>query len=162
MTFSQAISSGFRRYFDFRTRSSRSEYWWWSLFAIIVSVAATIMDEVLFGGTAIVDSISSLLLVIPGTAVAVRRLHDINRSGWWILIAFTIVGIVFPLLYWSVQKGTQGTNRYGVDPLSAPPDIGFGGLEVDSIFQGQSGFCQNCGSAMEADANFCRVCGTAV
>ena len=162
MSFTQAVSSGFRRYFDFRTRSSRSEYWWWTLFTILVSVVATIVDEVVFGGTAIADSISSLLLIIPGTAIAVRRLHDVNRSGWWILIAFTIVGIVFPLFYWSVQKGTQGTNKYGVDPLSAPPAMGFGDLEVDPIFQGHSGFCHNCGSAMEADANFCRVCGTAV
>jgi len=104
MTFTQAISSGFRRYFDFRTRSSRSEYWWWTLFSILASVAATVFDEVLFGGTAVLDTLNTIALFIPGLAVAVRRLHDIDRSGWWFLIAFTIIGILL-LIYWYVQPG---------------------------------------------------------
>jgi uncharacterized membrane protein YhaH (DUF805 family) len=53
-----------------------------------------------------------LATIIPGIAVTVRRLHDINKSGWWILIAFTVVGII-PLIYWYCQPGTPGKNQYG-------------------------------------------------
>ena len=62
MNFTQAISSGFSRYFDFRTRSSRSEYWYWTLFSIVVSVAAIVLDALIFGGVAILDTISSFAL----------------------------------------------------------------------------------------------------
>ena len=162
LTFTQAISSGFRRYFDFRTRSSRSEYWWWTLFAILVSVAATILDAILFGGAPISDTISSLALLIPGLAVAIRRLHDVDRSGWWFLIAFTLIGILFPLLYWYLQSGTKGTNKYGPDPLLSPangsPEYAGGPM----VFGDSQKFCSNCGTLLDSSANFCRSCGTAV
>ena len=161
MSFTQSISSGFRRYFDFRTRSSRSEYWWWSLFALLVSIAAAILDALVFGGAAILDTISSLALLIPGLAVAIRRLHDVNRSGWWFLIVFTIIGIFF-LLYWYLQRGTQGTNRYGPDPLLSPAGEIFEGVGGARSSQGEARFCTNCGSPLESAANFCRACGTAV
>ena len=86
MTFTQAIASGFRRYFDFTTRSSRSEYWWWTLFSILASAVATIFDEVLFNGAPILDTLNAIVLFIPGVTVAVRRLHDTDRSGWLSLI----------------------------------------------------------------------------
>ena len=121
MSFTESISSGFRRYFDFRTRSSRSEYWWWTLFAILVSIAMSILDALLFGGATILDGLSSLALLIPGLAVTVRRLHDVDRSGWWILIAFTIVGIIFPLIYWQIKAGDKGTNKYGLALSGHPP-----------------------------------------
>jgi uncharacterized membrane protein YhaH (DUF805 family) len=60
--------------------------------------------------------IVGLGLVLPSLAVGIRRLHDGNRSGWWWLIAFTIIGVIV-LLVWFVQKGTTGENRYGPDPL---------------------------------------------
>jgi uncharacterized membrane protein YhaH (DUF805 family) len=172
MTFTQAITTGFRKYADFRTRSSRSEYWWWTLFSILVSVAATLIDEVLLGGSAIFDTINTIVLFVPGLAVAVRRLHDIERSGWWFLIAFTIIGI-FLLLYWYLQPGTVGTNKYGSDPLRAGSDTGpavdFAGPVVD--FDGTVGvfdhsdknaFCSNCGTGLEPGGNFCRSCGQAI
>lgn len=162
MSFKQSISSGFRRYFDFRTRSSRSEYWWWTLFAILVGIAAIILDEVLFGGAAVLDTISSLALLLPGLAVSIRRLHDVDRSGWWFLIVFTVVGIIFPLLYWYIKPGTLGTNKYGPDPLLSPenaqPEYAGGPM----VFVERQGFCSNCGSRLDSDANFCRSCGTAV
>ena len=58
-----------------------------------------------------------VFLTIASFAVMVRRLHDVNRSGWWFLIYLTIIGI-FVLLYWYVQKGDEADNRYGSDPLS--------------------------------------------
>ncbi|MCI0788057.1 MAG: DUF805 domain-containing protein [Chloroflexi bacterium] len=161
MTFPQAVSSGFRRYFDFRTRSSRSEYWWWTLFSLLLSIAATVLDALLFGGSAILDTISSLAILIPGIAVAVRRLHDIGRSGWWFLIVFTIIGI-FLLLYWYLKPGTRGTNDYGPDPLGSPTGPEFEGIAGAFSSQDGAGFCAACGTALEADANFCLSCGAAV
>jgi uncharacterized membrane protein YhaH (DUF805 family) len=64
------------------------------------------------------NSIFSLLTFLPGLCLAIRRLHDVNRSGWWLLIGFTIVGLFFPLLYWNCSKGTTGENRFGADPLA--------------------------------------------
>ncbi len=162
MTFTQAVASGFRRYFDFRTRSSRSEYWWWYLFGLLVGIATAILDVILFGGAEILNSISSLALLIPGLAVGVRRLHDLNRSGWWLLIGLTVIGILFPLLYWFVQPGTRGTNQYGPDPLLSPAEFGLEGVEGDRSSQARAGFCTNCGSALESGANFCRSCGTSI
>lgn len=162
MTFTQSISSGFRRYFDLRTRSSRSEYWWWTLFSVLIGVTAVVLDELLFGGRAVLDTVSTLTLLAPGLSVAVRRLHDVDRSGWWILIAFTIIGAIYPLLYWSIKPGTRGTNRFGPDPVLSPAN-GYpedaGGLMVSATTQG---FCSNCGSQLEPDANFCPSCGTAI
>ncbi len=161
MNFSQAISSGFHRFFDFRTRSSRSEYWYWTLFAILVSIVATVLDAIIFGGAAILDTISSFALLIPGLAVAARRLHDINRTAWWILIAFTIIGILL-LVYWAVQAGDRGDNDYGTDPLRTPTGSDFEGIAGLYESGDGSGFCAVCGTALERNANFCRACGAAV
>jgi len=162
MSFTESISSGFRRYFDFRTRSSRSEYWWWTLFAILVSIAMSILDALLFGGATILDGLSSLALLIPGLAVTVRRLHDVDRSGWWILIAFTIVGIIFPLIYWQIKAGDKGTNKYGPGPLRSPAEVGFEVVERNRSSSSEATHCTSCGSRLELAANFCRSCGTAV
>ena len=57
-----------------------------------------------------------LFIIIASTCLVIRRLHDVDRSGWWYLIVFTIVGMI-PLLIWYCTKGTEGDNRFGVDPL---------------------------------------------
>jgi len=161
MTFTQAIASGFRRYFDFTTRSSRSEYWWWTLFSILASAVATVFDEVLFDGAAVLDALNTIVLFIPGVTVAVRRLHDTDRSGWWFLIAFTIIGILL-LIYWYVQPGTAGSNRYGYDPLRS--DLGADTDETYHVFRPsiKHAFCPNCGTALEPNDNFCQDCGIAI
>ena len=61
---------------------------------------------------------SNLLTFLPSLALCVRRLHDIDRTGWWVLIAFTIIG-AFLLIYWACVKGTTGPNRFGPDKLAA-------------------------------------------
>ena len=163
MSFTEAVASGFRRYFDFRTRSSRSEYWWWTLFAVLVGIATAILDQLIFGS---LNTIVSLALFIPGLAVAVRRLHDVDRSGWWYLIVFTVIGIIFPLLYWYVQRGTQGTNKYGPDPLGRRSGTAYEGAPpteaiLDSPEIGQV-YCSNCGSQAVSGAKFCVSCGAAL
>lgn len=86
---------------------------------MLVAIVASILDHALFpySFTGPVESITSLLLFLPGLAVSIRRLHDIDRTGWWWLIAFTVIGIIL-LLIWACTRGTAGANRYGADPLS--------------------------------------------
>jgi uncharacterized membrane protein YhaH (DUF805 family) len=60
--------------------------------------------------------VTSVILFLPGLAVGIRRLHDIDRSGWWVLITLTIIGIIL-LLVWACMRGTPGSNRFGTDPL---------------------------------------------
>jgi uncharacterized membrane protein YhaH (DUF805 family) len=116
MNFGQAISSGFSNYVGFGGRACRSEYWFWTLFAVIVSAVTAGIDGVT--GIPVTNTIAGLALFLPGLAVSVRRLHDLDRTGWWLLLVFTVIGI-FVLLYWDCVKGTDGPNRFGPDPLPA-------------------------------------------
>jgi uncharacterized membrane protein YhaH (DUF805 family) len=116
MTFSESVSTCLlKKYADFEGRARRSEYWWFMLFQLLVSVGLGIatgmlgLSEVTSGGLSLLFSLAMLL---PSIAVAARRLHDVNRSGWWQLIAFTIIGII-PLLYWMCMPGDAQANEYG-------------------------------------------------
>ena len=110
-----------KKYADFSGRASRSEYWWFYLLIIIVYAVAMIVDSVIgtdqaFGPYGIVMAISMLALLIPSLAAAVRRLHDTDRSGWWLLIAFIpLIGAIVLLVFF-VTQGTTGSNRFGEDP----------------------------------------------
>ena len=113
MTFVEAIKDGFGKYVTFSGRSSRSAYWYWVLFAFIVAVVATIIDMAI--GSRIVSLITTLALLLPGLAVGIRRLHDIGRSGWWILIALVpFIGAIV-LLVFALQP-SEGPNRFGERP----------------------------------------------
>mgnify|MGYP001365548387 FL=1 len=117
-----AIVLGFQRYFDFSGRSSRSEYWWWILFVIIAGVVLTVAD-ILIGTynadteSGLLASIFGLVTFIPGIAVGVRRLHDINKTGWGMLFAVLFFWLllipILLLLYWATRPGDQGDNKYG-------------------------------------------------
>ena len=85
MSFVAAIQSGFRNYAKFAGRAGRSEFWWWTLFTVLVQAATAG-----FGDT--INGLASLAVLLPSLAVHVRRLHDTNRSGWW--MAAPIAGIV--------------------------------------------------------------------
>lgn len=115
MNFQQAIQSGFNNYVTFSGRASRSEYWYWALFSFIVQIVANMLDMAM--GMGLVSGLLSLALLLPSIAVGVRRLHDIDRTGWWLLIAFTGIGIIL-LIVWACIKGTDGPNQYGPDPLA--------------------------------------------
>jgi len=119
MQFQDAIRSGFRNYVTFSGRAARSEYWYWVLFALLVAMVSAIVDAAVFeeSTTSPVASITSLLLFLPGLAVSIRRLHDVDHSGWWFLIAFTVIGIIV-LWVWACTRGTVGPNRFGPDPLA--------------------------------------------
>jgi uncharacterized membrane protein YhaH (DUF805 family) len=123
MNFPQAVASGFTKYVMFSGRASRSEYWYWVLFLILGRFVTRILAVIIFPSSTLViapralESLLSLILLIPTFAVAVRRLHDVDRTGWWLLLYFTIIGTVYPLLVWKCTKGTDGANRFGPDPL---------------------------------------------
>lgn len=128
-----AVKSVYSNYANFRGRARRSEYWWWFLaYIIIILVLGFIERSVLGSGSAdvstgdgefnasfnggILSTIFILASIIPALAVGVRRLHDVDRSGWWLLIGFVpLIGALL-LLYWNVQPGTPGPNRFG-DPV---------------------------------------------
>ncbi len=123
MNFQQAIASCFTNYATFAGRAARSEYWYWLLFTVIVSIVLGVVDVLIFGapspdspGIQPLSTLFSLGVLLPGIAVGVRRLHDVDRNGWWMLIPLTIIGII-PLIYWICIKGTTGANRFGDDPL---------------------------------------------
>lgn len=104
------------KYAQFTGRSRRSEYWYFTLVNIIISVALNIMATITeMSMFALLGSLVSLALFIPALAVAVRRLHDVGRSGWWYLIIFTGIGI-FVILYWFVQDSEAGANQWGPNP----------------------------------------------
>ena len=113
MTFNESVSTCLKKYFVFQGRASRSEYWW---FQLIVSPSY-------FISTFLENEISYLFLgitlftLIPAISVGVRRLHDTNRSGFFLLISFIpfIGGLV--LLFFLIPVGTKGKNRFGPDPL---------------------------------------------
>jgi uncharacterized membrane protein YhaH (DUF805 family) len=120
MNFVEAIKSGFNKYVTFSGRAARSEYWYWTLFAIIADIVAAIIN--VFVALGFVGLVVSLALLLPSIAVAIRRLHDLDRTGWWLLLAFTGIGAIV-LLVWDCMKGTTGSNRFGADPLGPDADL---------------------------------------
>ena len=104
-----SVISCFNKYFDFETRSSRKEFWYWQLFRILMFLSITYLESLGLSGLLF---ISNFIFLIPEIAVSIRRLHDINKSGWWILLTLTIIGII-PLTYFYCIKGDDGVNDYG-------------------------------------------------
>ena len=118
MSFTEAIGSGFRKYVVFNGRSSRSEYWWWYLFIVIGAVLFAIVDSII-GTYPLLYALWALAVILPQLAVSVRRLHDVDKSGWWILFGLVpLIGGIM-LLIWAVSRGTEGPNHFGEDPLQA-------------------------------------------
>ena len=118
MTFGEAVKSGFDHYVKFEGRASRPAYWWWVLFAILAEFAAGIIDAAI-GGNGIVGGLAALALLLPGLSVSIRRLHDTDRTGWWILIGLIpIVGFIVLLVFY-LSQSDPGENRYGPPPVVA-------------------------------------------
>ncbi|MCB1125969.1 MAG: DUF805 domain-containing protein [Verrucomicrobiae bacterium] len=104
-----------KNYVGFSGRARRTEYWMFVLFNLIAAIVLGIADAVL-GTGGLLGAVYALAVFLPGLAVAIRRLHDTSRSGWWILIGFVpIVGIIV-LLVFAVQDSTPGSNEYGPCP----------------------------------------------
>ena len=105
MTFVESIKICFSKYADFNGRASRPEFWWWVLFVVLVSGATGAVSHMLSG-------LFSLAVLVPGLAVAARRLHDTDRSGWLQLVALIpLIGWIL-MIYWCVQEPKE-PNRFG-------------------------------------------------
>ena len=116
MGFGQAVATCLGKYATFSGRASRSEFWWFYLFVLLVTwlvdlvAYETLSAEPILALT--VSFVVSLFFLLPALAAACRRLHDTGRSGWWQLLYFTIVGIIV-IIIWLIQKSRPENNRYG-------------------------------------------------
>ena len=121
MTFFQAIATGFRKYADFTGTASRSEFWWWVLFATLASAMATAIANAVFGGSADVHALWSLAVLLPSLAVTVRRLRD-GGYGWghvfWLLLPFAGVIIV------AVLAAQPADERLATHPSASDSTVG--------------------------------------
>ena len=120
LTLVNSIGTCLKKYFNFRDRASRSEYWYFQLIFTLVSIPLFIYEdsfndkELIYSG---ISAIVVLLLFIPAISVSVRRLHDIDKSGWFVLIsAIPFIGWII-LAIMLIGKGTSGKNRFGEYPL---------------------------------------------
>jgi len=118
MSFAEAIKDGFDHYATFNGRASRRAFWWWVLFALLVNVAANLTWRAS-------DSTLPLLIIwlgllLPNLSVSVRRLHDTNHTGWWVLLSLIpLIGLLFLVLIFFIDEGDETENRYG----PPPPDV---------------------------------------
>ena len=116
MNMGQAITSCMRKYSTFSGRASRSEFWWFSLFYVLLSWGTQIAGYALASISlvlAVLPLVVTLVLLLPQLAVACRRLHDIGRSGWWQLLILTGIGFILLVIWW-VRPSQEEENRYGV------------------------------------------------
>lgn len=114
MSFGEAVSDGFSKYATFSGRSSRSAYWWWILFYALIFIGASIIDA------AIKSPVFAVLVwlgfIIPNLAVLVRRLHDTDHSGWWVLIGLIpLVGAIVLIVFACTDSGPPNEHGDGPD-----------------------------------------------
>jgi uncharacterized membrane protein YhaH (DUF805 family) len=113
MSFGEAVSDGFSKYATFSGRSSRSAYWWWILFYVLVFIAASILDGAI--NTPAISILVWLGFFLPNLAVLVRRLHDTDHSGWWVLIGLIpLIGAIVLIVFACLDSGPP--NKYGQGP----------------------------------------------
>lgn len=107
MDFQTSIATCFRKYVVFSGRASRSEFWFFNLFTFLVSIATYAISQDL--NTAV-----SIAFLLPSWAVSIRRLHDLDHSGWWMLLVLLPIIGPLALIIWFCMDGTEGANRFGV------------------------------------------------
>ena len=113
------LGDAFRRFFngyvDFRGRSNRGEFWYWQLDNLLITLGLGILDTMLFGtqGTGVLGGLWGLVTLIPSIALLTRRLHDVNKSGWWqLLVLIPLIGWIV-LLVWACRAPDDRPNRFG-------------------------------------------------
>lgn len=113
-TFGNAVSICFSKYATFRGRAPRAEYWWFSLFNLLIVIGLRVIAAGLdLPAFKIAIGLAYLVFFLPGISVTVRRLHDVDRSGWWFWITLVpLIGSIL-LLVWFCTRGTIGPNRFG-------------------------------------------------
>ena len=134
MGFVESIESAFRKYVVWEGRSSRSEFWWFALFAFLGSMVTTLIDSLY--GVPVLNTIFVLGTFLPYLSVFIRRLHDTGHSGWWYWIVLLPIAIysyegrshkllmpIFGFMYaikLLFTLGEEGGNQYGSNPISQP------------------------------------------
>lgn len=109
----KAVKTCFTKYAEFSGRAARPEFWWFWLFQFVVLTVLGMVSTALYG-------IAALGLLLPGLAVGSRRLHDINKSAWLMLLGLIpLIGWIL-LIYWAAQPGDPAANSYGEPPSAAP------------------------------------------
>ena len=116
VNFGQAIVLFFVNYFEFSGRSSAGAYWYFALWSVLLVILSAVIDLTfdLVDKYLKFNNLFSLVTLLPGISLSVRRLHYINRSGWWLLLSITLIGLI-PLIYWACQRGDRVENDYGSD-----------------------------------------------
>lgn len=146
MSFADAVRSVFRQYAGFEGRARRSEFWYFYLFAVLVTTVPYVLGLILlaaggggltgetpeagagvFAGIALlaVSGLVGLALLVPQIAVAVRRLHDTGRSGYWYLLSLIPFGGLVLIVFWAMDSD-PGTNVHGPNPKQAASGLGYG------------------------------------
>ncbi|MEM1429914.1 MAG: DUF805 domain-containing protein [Pseudomonadota bacterium] len=124
MGFQDAVRTCLSKYVTFSGRATRSEFWWFVLFLLLGNLLFGVIDRMLFGtgpegeAYSVLGAIFSLAMILPSIAAGVRRLHDKDMAGWWYLLVLIPILGTLVLLFFFVQKGTEGENRFGPDPLA--------------------------------------------
>ncbi|HDN9007402.1 DUF805 domain-containing protein [Aeromonas veronii] len=109
-----------KQYAVFSGRARRTEYWMFVLCNVIVMLLLGMVDKLIGGDKEFISGIYSLAVLLPSLAVAARRLHDTDRSAWWLLLGLIPIIGTLVLIYFMVCNGQQGPNRFGDDPKAAP------------------------------------------
>ena len=144
-------TAAIKKYATFNGRASRVEYWYFFLFNLIIGFALGLAEGFLgiysSSDESVLANVYSLIVFLPSIAVGVRRMHDVNKSGWFIIVP------LYNLLL-AVRKGDKETNRFGA------PRIGEG-IEDSKPIEPQK-YCSNCGKSIDADSKFCIKCGSKI
>ena len=117
MNFVDAVKTCFTKYVDFNGRARRSEYWFFCLFNMLVSIVASTVDNLL--GITVISALASLALLLPGLGVCVRRLHDIGKKWTWILISLIPIAGAIWLIVLLCKDSDPGENQFGPNPKEA-------------------------------------------
>ncbi len=120
MEFLNAVRTCFVKYFDFKGRAARPEFWYWMLFNVVGTFVAIAVTPDTWDSETVV-TLFDLAIILPGLAVGARRLHDIGKSGWWQLLwLIPIVGPIVVIVWWC-KEGDGLANRFGPAVLTPAP-----------------------------------------
>ena len=120
MNFQEAIRSVLSQYAGFTGRARRSEYWFWYLATFVAYVVAVILDSII--GIPLFVVVVALGAIVPTIAVGIRRLHDTDKSGWFLLIGLIpLIGAIVLIVFFVTDSGPD--NQYGPNP-KGEPDLG--------------------------------------
>ena len=115
MSFGESITVCITKFFNFKDRASRSEFWWFQLFCMLLTLGFGLFSYFSFETMEAYESFSdlaALITIVPILSVGARRLHDVYKSGWHQLWILTVIGLI-PLIIWWATEGSKESNQYG-------------------------------------------------